>query len=322
MKSTRRWQDLTLADDFMFGKVMTIPYICKGTLERILGVEIAHIEYPERQKTIDVDFEAKGVRMDVYVRDGKGTVYNIEMQLLKRGDLVKRSRYYQGVIDVNLLEKGARYEDLNRSIIIFVCDFDLFGQDRHIYTFENVCIQDHNLHLNDGTTKIFLNARGTLDDISDDLKELLNYIHTGVPSEDSFVQEIDAAVRSARANMEWSREYMKLALYLQEERIEAREQGLEEGRQEGRLEGRQEGLREGRQEGRQEGRLEGRLEGRELMEIALIRKKYVKGLSCDDVADILETQVSYVEKVYNIIQLHPEWTDEQVYEYLNEKNKE
>ena len=62
-------------------------------------MEIDHIEYPELQKSIDLDYDAKGVRLDVYVKDGNNTVYNIEMQAIDTKELPKRSRYYQSMTD-------------------------------------------------------------------------------------------------------------------------------------------------------------------------------------------------------------------------------
>lgn len=63
----------------MFGKIMQDAELCKELLQRILpDLEIDHIEYPEAQKSIRLDMDAKSVRLDVYVRDGKGTVYDID----------------------------------------------------------------------------------------------------------------------------------------------------------------------------------------------------------------------------------------------------
>ena len=54
--------------------------LCRELLQRILPeLDIDHIEYPELQKGIKLDADAKSVRLDVYVRDGKGTVYDIEI---------------------------------------------------------------------------------------------------------------------------------------------------------------------------------------------------------------------------------------------------
>ena len=124
----KKWEDLEIKDDFIFGKVMRNPKLCKKMLERILNIEIDHIEFPEIQKTLDYAFDAKSVRLDVYVKDGKGTVFNVEMQALNKDDLRKRSRYYQVMIDQGLLEKGEDYETLAQSYVIFICDFDLFGE--------------------------------------------------------------------------------------------------------------------------------------------------------------------------------------------------
>lgn len=198
----KRFEELELKDDFMFGVVMREPQYCKPFLETILGIKIAHIEYPNAQKTIDLSADAKSVRLDVYVEDGKETVYNIEMQTTTNRNLPRRMRYYQGMIDLSILEKGDSYKSLKKSFVIFVCTFDLFGQGRHIYTFENRCIQEPELSLGDDTTKIILNTKGTLDDVSVEMKRLLNFIDGKAP-EDKFTKELSEAVQSVRDNEKW-----------------------------------------------------------------------------------------------------------------------
>lgn len=88
------------------------------------------------------------------------------------------------------------------SWVIFVCTFDLFGEGRHIYTFENRCIQNPELGLGDDTTKIILNTKGTMDDVTPELKRLLNFID-GKEAEDDFTRELDEAVQSVRKNEKW-----------------------------------------------------------------------------------------------------------------------
>lgn len=48
-------------------------------------------------------------------------------------------RYYQGMIDLNILEKGGDYNKLKKSYVIFICTFAPYGQGRHLYTFEYLC---------------------------------------------------------------------------------------------------------------------------------------------------------------------------------------
>ncbi len=118
---------------------MQNPELCKGLLQRILpDLDIARIEYPQLQKSIEPGMDAHGVRLDVYVKDNDEIIYDIEMQVSDTKELPKRSRYYQGMIDLQLIDKGQRYKKLNRSYIIFICPFDVFGKGRHIYTFENI----------------------------------------------------------------------------------------------------------------------------------------------------------------------------------------
>ena len=86
--------ELNLEDDFLFAKVMSDMEICRKVLEKILNVPIKKVEVPTTQKTINVLYESKGIRLDVYVNDDKGTIYNVEMQRGKKSKLPKRSRYY------------------------------------------------------------------------------------------------------------------------------------------------------------------------------------------------------------------------------------
>ena len=196
----KAFEELQIKDDFMFSVIMRNPKFCKPFLERILGIKISRIEYPKSQETINISADAKSVRLDIYVEDGNETVYNIEMQTVENRNLPKRTRYYQGMIDLNILEKGDNYKDLKRSFVIFVCTFDLFGEGRHIYTFENRCIQNTELALGDDTTKIILNTKGTMDDVTPEMKRLLDFID-GKDPEDDFTRELDEAVQSVRRNI-------------------------------------------------------------------------------------------------------------------------
>lgn len=216
------WEELGISNDFLFGKIMRNPELCKELLQRILPhLEIDRIKYPETQKSIQPDVDARSVRLDVYVKDDKNTVYDIEMQVTDTKELPKRSRYYQSMIDLQLIDKGQSYKKLNRSYIIFICPFDLYGKGRHIYTFENVCKEDTSICLKDGTTKIFLNAKGEMDDVSKELKAFLDYA-IGRKSDDVFVRKLEEAVEAAKRNREWRHEYMTLLMRDQENR----EQGM------------------------------------------------------------------------------------------------
>jgi len=237
-------KDLNLEDDFLFAKVMTDEYICKIVLEKILGIDIKEVKMPEEQKVINILAENKGIRLDIYVDDDKGTVYNIEMQKGKDTDLPRRSRYYQGNIDINMITKGTRYSELRKCFVIFICTtFDPFKQGRHLYTFENRCNEDPNLLLGDDTTKVFLTTCGTMNDVDQEMLEFLAYIKNSTEeivnhSNSKLVQEINKRVKLIKEDKRTEVEYMTLL------------ERDEKNREEGRLEGLEEGIKEGRNEER------------------------------------------------------------------------
>ncbi len=230
MGSTQtNWEGLGISNDFLFGKVMQNPRLCKELLQRILpDLKIDHIEYPELQKAIKPDADAKSIRLDVYIKDNKNVVYNIEMQASDTKELPKRSRYYQSLIDLQLIDKGQTYQKLNHSFIIFICLKDIFGYGRHIYTFENLCKEDPCISMGDETVKIFLNAAGCMEDVNDGLKAFLDYV-AGKNTNDTFVQELNKAVKEAKQNREWRHEYMTLLMRDQINIEKGIEQGIEQG---------------------------------------------------------------------------------------------
>lgn len=213
MTAIQKYEELGFTNDFMFSRIMQDQKICKPFLEMILDIKIDHIEYLESQKTIDLKIDAKSVRLDIFVDDGK-TVYNCEMQTSFFKNIPKRSRYYQGFIDMDLIEKGADYSKLKKSFVIFICTFDLFGKNGYIYTFENRCVEYPDLRLGDDAIKVFVNVNGKDDShISSELKELLTYIRTSkIPDKcvNPLINNMDEALRKARSNEEWRKEYMML----------------------------------------------------------------------------------------------------------------
>lgn len=225
------WEELTIRDDYMFKLVMRRRRICKKMLEGTLRIRIEKIRYLETEKSITAPYRSKGIRLDVYVKDERNTVYNIEMQIRRlEGDaLFKRTRYYQSMMDVDLLVAGADYDELNKTIIIFICPFDPFGEGRYMYTFENICLENKNLNLLDGATKIFLNTKGQIGDIDDTIRAFLQYVD-GVVTDNSFVQEVEEEIRRVKLEEGERVNYMTFAMKMMEERKEGRKEGQRDER--------------------------------------------------------------------------------------------
>ncbi len=216
------FEELTLADDFLFCKVMQNEKLCKELLEIILHVKIDKIEYTESQKVLDDVIDEKSIRMDVYVQDDKHTIYDIEMQTSNTTELPKRSRYYHSCIDKSQIVKGERYNALRKTYVIFICTFDLFGRNLARYEFDTICQQDKSLILADDRHTIFVNAEGVTND--QQLKEFLHYLKTGKITKTPFILDLSREVKLASRNSKWKEEYDMLLAYDERKQKEGQEQ--------------------------------------------------------------------------------------------------
>ena len=98
--------------------------------------------------------------------------------------------------------------------------------------FENFCIEDKELKLNDGAKKIFFNAKDYINAEDEEIREFLKYVN-GEKSDSPFVKEIEDRVAQIKASEEWRLEYMTLLMREQEIWEEAEEKGRKMGREEG-----------------------------------------------------------------------------------------
>ncbi|MCB6202266.1 Rpn family recombination-promoting nuclease/putative transposase [Extibacter muris] len=266
---------LNLTDRFLFEEVMEDPLAHQEALGIILGRDVPLLTLNEAEKELRISPEARSVRLDIFSMDEDRAVYNTEMQKQRRADLSKRSRYYQSLVDISLLDPGIPdYSRLNESYLIMITPFDLFGCGKYRYTFRAECEEEPGCVLEDGATRIFLNTRGTNDaEVSEELAEFLHYVeHTTDEAAEHAgserIRRIHDRVRKVRNSEEVGVKYMQAWEEKYYEKEEARKEGL--------------------QEGLQEGRAKGRAEGRKEERIDLVKKKLEKGKSVLEIADALE----------------------------------
>ena len=219
----KKYEELKFNDDFMFCKILEQrPALCRELLELVLDRKVGALTGVNPQKPIEIIANGKGVRFDVYAEGSDSVIYEIEMQNASVDSIAKRSRYSQGMIDLNLIKRGSHYSELNRSYVIYICRSNIFKEgELHKYSFLNLCIEDPQIELGDETEKIFLCAEGTSDDVSEKMQAFLRYIASGTPS-DSFTNELENEVKKARDHIQWRTEYMTFLEQLEKEREEGR----------------------------------------------------------------------------------------------------
>ena len=234
-------RDIPLENDAMFAEVMRRKDLCIGLLETIFeGRRIRDIVYedglsPEAQKYIAFNTGNKSIRLDVYFEDGD-TVYDIEIQKADKGNLPKRTRMYSSMMDANMLDKGLEYEELKDSYVIFICMFDPFEKGLARYTFRSICEEAEGLPLGDGRCIMFLNTKGSIGELGEDMDAFFGYINGGVSSigtgKDSgneFVEKLDECVLDINGDEDWRQGYMKYELNLIEKYKDGEAKGISIG---------------------------------------------------------------------------------------------
>ncbi len=227
-------KNLTIKNNFMFAAVMSDEENCKGFLERALSIKVDHVEI-STEKNIVYHPEYKGVRLDVYAKDKNNTRYNIEMQVLKQPTLGRRSRYYQSQMDMELLSKGCEYAELPDSYVIFLCDFDPFGEGKYRYTFRTICEETENASLKDGRCIVFLNTCGkNVEDIPNELVSFLKFVHADLKEsqkdfQDDYVRQVQKSVTHIKASREMEERFMLLEELLKDEHRQGVQEGMKKG---------------------------------------------------------------------------------------------
>ena len=247
MISETKFEDLTIQSNFMFKHVMGNKNLCQRFISNVMKCDVVDLEYIETEKELEPYFDSKCVRLDVIVVDRNNNRYNLEMQVrnvigkeTKLPLLPKRARYYQSVMDMDMLQKGQTYDKLSPLVLVFVCAFDLFKEGRYVYTFKSRCLENLDLELANDVTTMFLNANGVAGDVTPQMVNFLEYVKTQVPN-DAYTRELEAEVARLKLDKEVRRKYMVLQAELRDTEIVAFEAGEAKGHAAGLAEGLAEG---------------------------------------------------------------------------------
>lgn len=121
--------------------------------------------------------------------------------------------------------KETKYKELPSTVIIFITQEDIFKKDLAKYTFTEQCEEVAGLHLEDGTTKIFLNMSSKKG--SKELVSLLQYMkettleNPNILVKDRRILELDHIVSEVKESEEWEAIQMNIL-----------EIGIEKGKEE------------------------------------------------------------------------------------------
>ena len=279
----KEWKELTLTDDYLFSQIMKDEEFCKLFLEMLMGIKITKVIYLEAQKEVNLFPQTKGIRMDVYL-EGDDEIYNIEMQTTNKLNLVKRMRYYHSAIDVDSLLRGNPYDQLKKSYVIFICNFDLCGDGFPVYESQTIWKQNGR-EIGDEQIKVVYNTSAFEKAQDPRLRALLQYLSTATVTDEA--RPIADKVAAFKRLFPDGRPHMKYELDLYDKWREGRVEGIKEGIEQG--------LEKGIEIGEERGIAKGREEG--LMQTAVAALK--QGIPAETVASFTGLSVLEVEALKN-----------------------
>lgn len=227
-----KWEKATLANNFLFYKIMTTnPDLCQHLLEILLEKKIDSIKFVEGEDTLDVDWNSKGIRLDVYVKS-EDTVYDIEMQLTNKGNLPERARYYQSVMDVDCLGQGKDYRELPNGYVLFICFDDIFGKGLPVYTFQNTCKENPEIKMNDRTIKLFFNASKYVKMENREMQSFFKFLKSGEAVSD-FEKKLNEKIVYSKHNTRWRQQFMTWEQEMKDQYRCGVEDGIQQGLEQG-----------------------------------------------------------------------------------------
>lgn len=196
------------------------------------------------------------------------------------------------MLDTPILKAGknTRYRQLPSTVIIFITQDDIFKKGLAKYTFTEQCEEVEGLHLEDGTTKIFLNMTSL--NGSQELIRLLQYMketridNPNITVMDFRILELDQIVTEVKQSDEWEAVKMNIL-----------EVGIQKGRE------------------------QGLAQGEYLKLISLVHKKHAKGYSISEIADALEESEDAIRPIIHLLEKYPDRSSRELLDELTDLSK-
>ena len=228
--------ELNVLDDFMLNAIANDPDVGETFFKEVLSIllerEIGEI-HVKAQSVIPGDTpELRGIRLDVEIYEEDDSpaqcrIYNMEAQTYPELNIQKRNRYYQAKKDSKGLKSGEKkWGRLPDLYMIMITNFDPFGEDSMVYTFENICREFPHIEYRDGLKFIYFNVTGKKC-VAQTKKELLTYLnHSKIESvTNEHVAHIHDYVTHVKQSAEVRERYMTIGEMMDRSKV----QGLAEG---------------------------------------------------------------------------------------------
>lgn len=225
--------ELNILDDFMFKKVLEDKVLCKRLLSILLQKEIKDIDFIQGNGELHSNYDNKKIVLDLYII-ADGVLIDVEMQQYHMKHLPERIRYYKKELDGTYSIKGKQYKDLKDLYILFICNYDVVKDGRHVYDM-SMNLRYKDLFFDRATTLIY-NIKYKDEIYNEDLKAFLDYCN-GIISNNEFVQQLHRRVQQIRGDEKMNQQYFMSSNeyfnYIELAEQEGMEKGIEKGMEKG-----------------------------------------------------------------------------------------
>lgn len=99
----------------------------------------------------------RSIRIDIYAKDSKGKIYDIEVQRADEGADVHRARFNSSMIDTRMLKESQGFRELHESYVIFITKNDVMGSGLPLYHIDRV-VKETGISFGDGSHIIYVNG--------------------------------------------------------------------------------------------------------------------------------------------------------------------
>ena len=157
-------------DDFMSKVFGFRPEETEFLLQKILKKDDLKVIESIPEYSIK-NLQGKSIRLDIKAIDSENRLYDIEIQRANEGSVPQRARYYSGLIDSNIMDKGdVPWGDLPECFVIFITEKDTLKGNKPIYHVERMIIETDEL-FNDREHIVYVNGAY---ESNDDLGKLMH----------------------------------------------------------------------------------------------------------------------------------------------------
>ena len=305
---------MTPKRDFIFKKLFgTVgkERLVKDFLEAILDIKIQALTLGQETTILPEKEIGKTSVLDVKVTLEDGSMVDIEMQRAENEFIVERAHFYATRMYNNQLKRGQDYGALNKVIVIFITDFNMFDRIKEYHTQwimtekQNVKEKFDEIELHFIELPKFLaskfDKKRKLDQwllfIDYSQKEMLKIIM----EENEVVKEADEELRKLQMD-EYMQELEIREILNEVERRHNEKIRNEKAMKAGMAEGIARGLEEGRARGIAEGKAEGKVEGREEEKVESAKRMLRKNMDIETIMEITELSKEEIEKIKETIE--------------------